>query len=101
MNKLDRPGASYHSSTLSLLTHRIHPNPLPVTLPVVSFSATDYARAEPGIRGIVDLIKWELWKWDEEGAVSRQALPSDENSLRDMTVFGSSHPIISHLLPAR
>ena len=100
MNKLDRPGASYHSSTLSLLAHQIHPNPLPVTLPIVSFAADDYARAEPGIKGVIDLVKWELWKWDE-GVSSRHVLPPDADSLHNMALFGSSHPIASHLLTAR
>ena len=59
MNKLDRPGASFHSSILSALAHRIHPMPVALTLPIASFDPQDYSRGEPGIQGIVDLVKWD------------------------------------------
>ncbi|TFY67808.1 hypothetical protein EVG20_g3804 [Dentipellis fragilis] len=101
MNKLDRPGASFHSSMLSLLSHGIHPRPTALTLPIASFNPDNYARAEPGIEGLVDLVKWEIWRWKADGTSSRHALPTDitEESMAD--IFPASHPIVHHLLPAR
>ena len=45
LNKLDRAGASFHSSVLSLLAHRLHPKPMVLTLPIASFDPNDYALA--------------------------------------------------------
>ena len=39
LNKLDRPGASFRSSLLSLLKHRLHPNPMPLTLGKVTWQS--------------------------------------------------------------
>ena len=101
LNKLDRAGASFRSSLLSLLSHRLHPKPVALALPVASFDSSDYARAEPGIHGLVDLVKWEIWKWDAEGTPSRQPLPRDIGDIRESDIFPSDHPILEHLLPAR
>ncbi|KAI0052999.1 translation elongation factor 2 [Auriscalpium vulgare] len=101
MNKLDRPGASYHSSLLSTLSHRIHPKPMVLTVPVASFDAEDYARAEPGIQGIVDLVKWELWKWAPDGTSSRRPLPTDADALSGTGLFQPNHPMVAHLPEAR
>ncbi|KAI0307286.1 translation elongation factor 2 [Multifurca ochricompacta] len=92
LNKLDRAGASFHSSILSTLAHRIHPMPMALTLPIASFDPQDYSRGEPGIQGIIDLVKWELWRWSPDGSSSRHPLP---------TTFAFAHPLISHLVPAR
>lgn len=101
MNKLDRPGASFRSSLLSLLTHKLHANPLPITLPLASVKPENYARAEPGIEGLVDLVKWELWKWSEDGSHTRHPLPLVKDTLGFAEIFSSDHPIIPHLVPAR
>lgn len=101
LNKLDRPGASFRSSLISLLSHRLHPRPMVLTLPVASFDKDDYTRAEPGIQGLVDLVKWEVWKWNAEGQATRQPLPRDIIEIPKVGIFASNHPILEHLLPAR
>jgi elongation factor G len=100
MNKLDRPGSSYHASMLSVLAHRIHPNPMVITLPVASFDPKNYRMAEPGIEGIVDLVKWEVWRWAADGTPSRQTLPKSD-SVADFDMFPADHPLVPTLLPAR
>ncbi|KAG2130272.1 P-loop containing nucleoside triphosphate hydrolase protein [Suillus clintonianus] len=75
LNKLDRPGASFRSSLVSLLTHRLRPNPMVLALPIASFHTEDYMRAEPGIQALVDLVKRELWKWEEDGNSAILPLP--------------------------
>jgi elongation factor G len=100
LNKLDRPGASFRSSLQSILSHRIHPKPLPIVLPVASFDVDDYARAEPGVHGLVDLVKWELWKWDG-GQHSRHPLPQTAEELMNTKLFPAEHPILKELIPAR
>lgn len=73
-----------------------------LTLPISSFNPEDYARAEPGIQGLVDLVKWEIWKWEaDETAPTRHPLPRDVNELNRMEVLPPNHPILSHLVPAR
>jgi elongation factor G len=101
LNKLDRPGASFHSSILSVLAHRIHPMPVALTLPIASFDPQDYSRGEPGIQGIVDLVKWELWRWSLDGSLSRHTLPTSEEEIRESQLFPAVHPLIPHLVPAR
>jgi elongation factor G len=100
-NKLDRPGASFRSSLLSLLSNRLHPKPMTLTLPIASFFPGNYSRAEPGIEGLVDLVKWEVWRWDSDGATTRYNLPRTEQELKQTDIFSESHPIIPHLIPAR
>ena len=99
-NKLDRPGASFHSSYLSLLTHRLHPKPTVITLPIASFNPKDYSSAEPGIQGIVDLVNWEVWKWDD-GECTRIPLTRDAQNIAEGSPFLPSHPMLPHLIPAR
>ncbi|KAF7965622.1 hypothetical protein HWV62_42627 [Athelia sp. TMB] len=102
LNKLDRPGASFKSSLVSLLSHRLHPNPVALTLPISSFDPEDYARAEPGIQGLVDLVNWEIWKWEaDETEPTRHPLPRDVDGLSQMEVLPANHPILPHLVPAR
>jgi elongation factor G len=101
LNKLDRMGASFKFSLQSLLSHRLHPKPMVLTLPVASFDPRDYDRAEPGIQGLVDLVKWELWKWNEHGEYTRIQLPREERELSEMSIFSTSHPLLPHLVPAR
>jgi elongation factor G len=100
-NKLDRPGASFRSSLLSLLSHGFHPKPMVLTLPVASFDPADYHRAEPGLQGLIDLVKWELWKWGSDGQAVRHQLPRSDEDLQNLSILPASHPIIPHLLPAR
>ncbi|KAG8886494.1 Ribosome-releasing factor 2, mitochondrial [Tulasnella sp. 331] len=110
LNKLDRTGASFNSSLLSMLNHRLHPKPAVLTLPIASFDPQKYDTAEPGIEGIVDLVNWEVWRWKPSNestyaaaeSVSRSPLPLTEEALS--TTFESStksHPMIAELLPAR
>lgn len=98
LNKMDRPGASYKSSLLSLLNNRLHPHPMPLALPVASFDPHQYLRGEPGIQGLVDLIRWNIWKWDKEGQASCHPLPED---LQTSDLLPPTHPIIPHLILAR
>ena len=72
-----------------------------LTLPVASFDPTNYKRAEPGIEGVVDLVRWEVWKWDSDGAYTKHALPLDAEKLTQTKIFPADHPIIPHLVPAR
>ncbi|KAI0638116.1 P-loop containing nucleoside triphosphate hydrolase protein [Trametes polyzona] len=101
MNKLDRAGASFRSSMISVLANRLHPRPMALALPIASFDPQDYARAEPGIQGLVDLVKWEVWKYDTEGKASVHPLPRNKDELERTDLFPASHPIVPHLLPAR
>ncbi|KAG1755591.1 P-loop containing nucleoside triphosphate hydrolase protein [Suillus lakei] len=101
LNKLDRPGASFRSSLVSLLTHRLHQNPMALALPVASFHTEDYMRAEPGIQGLVDLVKWEIWKWTEDGNSVIQPLPRTVKELETSGILPENHPIIPHLVGAR
>ena len=101
LNKLDRPGASFKASLSSLLSHRLHPHPLALVLPVASFDPRHYEQAEPGIEGLVDLVKWEVWKWGQDGTMTRHPLPRDSTDLDDLDFIPSPHPLLAHLLPAR
>lgn len=101
LNKMDRPGASFQTSLLSILRHRLHPRPTVLTLPIASFDPKNYATAEPGVEGIVDLVKWEVWKWHSDGKSTRHALPRDAEELERTSIFPPSHPLVPHLVPAR
>lgn len=101
MNKLDRPGASFRSSLLSLLTHKLHANPLAITLPLASINPENYSRAEPGIEGLVDIVKWELWRWTDDESHTCHPLPLVKDASEFAEIFPSDHPIIPHLVPAR
>lgn len=101
LNKLDRAGASFHDSVLSLLSHRLHPKPLVLTLPVASFFTANYLKGEPGLRGLVDLVKWEVWRYSAKGNPTRRALPTTIEELEASDLFPPDHPIRSHLVPAR
>ena len=72
-----------------------------LTLPVASFDPQDYTRAEPGIQGLVDLVNWELWKWDESGAFTRHKLPQRAEDIPGTNLFPVGHPLLPHLVPAR
>jgi elongation factor G len=96
---MDRPGASFKVALSSILLNRLHPQPLPLVLPIASFNPSSYQQAEPGIQGLVDLVKWELWRWNEEGNPSVEALPRTVEGLA--STFESGHPLPSHLATAR
>jgi elongation factor G len=72
-----------------------------LALPIASFDPQDYARAEPGIHGLVDLVNWEVWKWDSDGQSTRHLLPADPADLRGLGFIPPKHPILPHLTPAR
>ncbi|EIN10425.1 P-loop containing nucleoside triphosphate hydrolase protein [Punctularia strigosozonata HHB-11173 SS5] len=101
LNKLDRTGASFRQSLLSVLSHRLHPKPMPLVLPVASNKTEDYSHAEPGIQGLVDLVKWEMWNWDEAGNSSRVPLPQNVEGFFNSGILPSSHPMLSELVAAR
>lgn len=101
MNKLDRAGASLRSSLLTLLSNRLHPKPMLLTLPIASFDPNYYSRAEPGVQGLVDLVNWEVWKWSGEGAPSRHLLPTNVEDLEQDDFLPPSHPVRPHLVSAR
>ncbi|KIY49321.1 P-loop containing nucleoside triphosphate hydrolase protein [Fistulina hepatica ATCC 64428] len=104
LNKLDRPGASFRSSLLSLLTNRFHPNPMALTLPIASFNPESYNHAEPGIEGIVDLVNWEVWKREDDATDanhSRHPLPTNLDELTSVECLRADHPIVPHLFHAR
>ncbi|KAF9008963.1 P-loop containing nucleoside triphosphate hydrolase protein [Cyathus striatus] len=101
LNKLDRPGASVRASLASILANRLHPHPMLLTLPISSFEPQAYSRAEPGIEGLVDLVRWEVWKWNKDGETLRIPLPRGEEDLLKSGVIPATHPILEHLLPAR
>src|ERR1700759_3656895 len=83
LNKVDRPGASYHSSIASILLHHLHSQPMALTLPISSFTPAHYAQAEPGLQGLVDLVDWRLWKWDGDVPTS-YALPDTPEGLQHL-----------------
>jgi elongation factor G len=85
----------------SLLTHRFHRNPLTIALPIASFNPADYIHGEPGVQGIVDLVKWEIWKYGKDVEPTRFSLPRNSQELLDSPLFPTNHPIIPHLIPAR
>lgn len=101
MNKLDRPGSSFPFSVRSLLSHRMHRNPMAITLPISSVDPQDYANAEPGVRGVIDLVKWESWLWNKEGEYKREALPTTPDDMGSISFLPPKHPLLSHLVPAR
>ena len=102
INKLDRPGASVRDSLLSLLSHRLHPTPILIALPIASFNPETYSRGEPGIEGLVDLAKWEVWKWETGSKhATRYPLPTSQRELQNSRIFPPCHPLVDHLVVAR
>lgn len=101
LNKLDRPGASFRTSLQSLLKNRLHHNPMPLTLPIASFDPKHYVDGEPGINGLIDIARWTLWKWDEDGVPTSHHLPREVGQLDKTDLLHPSHPLIPHLAPAR
>lgn len=86
---------------LSVLANRLHSRPMALALPIASFDPQDYTRAEPGIQGIVDLVNWEVWKYNDGSAPTVHPLPRTQAGLDNLDLFPSSHPLVPHLLPAR
>ncbi|KAF8914008.1 P-loop containing nucleoside triphosphate hydrolase protein [Gymnopilus junonius] len=101
LNKMDRPGASFKMSLLSLLKHGLHPHPMALTLPIASFNPRHYAEGEPGIQGLVDLVRWNVLKWDAEGTVSSHPLPQQPEDFEKFDILSPSHPVSPSLIPAR
>lgn len=105
INKLDRPGASLRDSLHSILSHRLHRNPILISVPVASFDPDIYRRGDPGIEGLVDIAKWEVWKWDldpsSSSQVTRHELPTSRKELETSSVFPTGHPMIEQLIKAR
>ena len=86
---------------LSVLANHLHPRPMALVLPVASFDPQDYTRAEPGIHGLVDLVKWEVWMYNPDGISSVHPLPRNPKDLESSDLFPPSHPLVPHLLSAR
>ena len=86
---------------LSVLANRLHPRPMALALPIASFDPQDYTRAEPGVQGLVDLVKWEVWKYGPDGAPTVHPLPRVKEELERTELFPPSHPLVPHLLSAR
>ncbi|KZT62921.1 P-loop containing nucleoside triphosphate hydrolase protein [Calocera cornea HHB12733] len=108
LNKMDRVGASLRGSLLSLLEHRLHRLPLLISLPLASTSLAHYTQAEPGIAGLVDLVKLEAWWWApsapmESGNARREML--DPALLTEGAAHAAfehdEHPLLEEILPAR
>lgn len=72
-----------------------------LTLPIASFDPQQYLRGEPGIQGLVDLVHWNIWKWDKEGQASCHPLPLIAENLKTSDILPPTHPILPHLIPAR
>ena len=49
----------------------------------------------------MDLVKWEVWKWDEHGESTRHALPTSLEEIERGPLFPPDHPVVAELLPAR
>jgi len=75
--------------------------PVALTLPIASFDPQDYSRGEPGIQGIVDLVKWEIWRWESDGSSSRHPLPTSMEEINQSQLLPPAHPLIPHLIPSR
>ena len=75
--------------------------PVALTLPIASFDPQDYSKGEPGIQGIVDLVKWELWRWSSDGSLSRHTLATNAVEISESQLLPPAHPLIPHLIPAR
>lgn len=84
-----------------MLSHRLHPCPLPVTLPIASFDNQAYKSAEPGLDGVVDLIKWEVWSRPAGGEVKNTKLPRSNDYQSEQEIFPPGHPLIQELVNAR
>ncbi len=100
LNKLDRAGASFKSSFDSLLSNHLHPRPVPIAIPVASFDPKDYQLAEPGVAGLVDLVKWEIWRCDGDQATC-QPLPQTADAFSASGILPPQHPLMDHLISAR
>ena len=89
----------------SILNYRLHPRPLAITLPVASFDPAAYSSAEPGIEGLVDLVRWELWRWNAANgdgeSFTRTPLPSTAEDWEKSSLFRHDHPLKDELIPAR
>ena len=72
-----------------------------ITIPIASFDPQNYAEGEPGIQGLVDLVRWNLWKWDDQGQATSHPLPRSIEELQKDGPLPSTHPIIPHLVTAR
>ena len=75
-------------------------------LPISSFDSSRYISGEPGISGIVDLIKWELWKWETRSGTSSSKpschpLPRKADALDNSSILSKGHPLLKELIVAR
>lgn len=101
LNKLDRPGASLRSSIKSILSNSLHHNPVLLTLPVASFDDSRYQSGETGVSAIVNLVDWNVWRWDSDGKATSEPLPTSEDGFSSSGIFTPSHPLVPELFKAR
>lgn len=95
---MDRAGASLRESLLSVLANQLHPRPALLCLPVASFDLSAYQSGQPGIEGIVDIVRWEAsrWKASDDGSTEQTVtIDTPENLL------GRGHPLLPCLQQAR
>lgn len=101
LNKLDRPGASLRESLKSIVSNGLHYHPVLLTIPVASFDDSHYRSGEPGIAGLVDIVNWNIWKWDRDGKSVMEQLPRSQEALEFSKVFPTSHPLVPEIFKAR
>ena len=101
LNKLDRPGASLGESLRAIVSNGLHHHPMLLTIPVASFDDRCYRSGERGIAGLVDLVNWNIWRWDEAGETVVKGLPHSREAFEPLEIFSASHPIIPEIFKAR
>ena len=100
VNKLDRAGASLRESLLSVLSNQLHPRPVLLSLPVASFTPEVYQSGQPGIEGIVDIVKWQAFKWESPNDGSAPSDTSVQMGLPE-NMLAQDHPLLPALRTAR
>jgi elongation factor G len=101
LNKLDRPGASLRESLKSIVSSGLHHYPMLLTIPVASFDDSRYRSGEPGIAGLVDLVNWNVWRWDSDGKSVVKELPNSQEAFESPEILSRSHPLIPEIFKAR
>jgi len=101
LNKLDRPGASLRESLKSIVSSGLHCHPMLLTIPVASFDESHYRSGEPGIAGLVDLVNWNVWRWNKGGESVVKELPRFREAFESPEVFPASHPLVPEIFTAR
>lgn len=95
---MDRAGTSLRESLLSVLANQLHPRPILLCLPVASFDNSAYQSGQPGIEGIVDVVRWEASKWQTsaDGSIEQEVIKDAPEKL-----LAQDHPLLPCLKQAR